>query len=136
MVQLLSKTLQQQEMRNIMYKSKDQTEDTPQSFSGGSTEALVQPSLQSAKTDSMPTSTQTTNPPLPHMLSDAPEGLTTPPTTEKARQHAMVLKVALSYLLKTGLVKRFKVLSPDGTTVMKIRYEFDMSQWTDGLEPK
>jgi hypothetical protein len=119
-----------------MYKSKDRTESTPQSSLDESTEALVQPSLQSASSDNTLTSTQTTNQPLPPILPGEKSALTTPPTTEKSRQHAMVLRVALSYFLKTGLVKKYQVLSPDGATVQKIRYEFDMSKWTRDLEPK
>jgi hypothetical protein len=69
---------------------------------------------------------------LPPVLGE----FTTPPTTEKTRQHAMVLRVALSYLMRAGLVKQYKVLSQDGATVLKLRFEFDMSQWTNGLEPK
>jgi hypothetical protein len=133
MAQLLSKNLQHQKTRNIMSKFKDQTGNTPQSSSGENTEVLERPSSPSARTDNTQTSTQTTSLPLPPMLSSE---LTTPPTTEKARQHALVLRVALSYFLKTGLVKRYKVLSPDGATVQKLRFEFDMSLWTHDLEPK
>jgi hypothetical protein len=119
-----------------MYKSKDLIGDTQQSSLDESTGASVQPSLQLASSDNTPTSTQTTNQPLPPMLPDEQKDTTTPPTTEKSRQHAMVLRVALSYFLKTGLAKKYKVLSPDGATVLKIRYEFDMSKWTKDLEPK
>jgi hypothetical protein len=67
-------------------------------------------------------------------LSTDKKGLTTLPTTEKTRQHAMLAKVALSQLEKAGLIKRFKVLSVDLTTVQRIRIEFDMSLWNDELE--
>jgi hypothetical protein len=48
----------------------------------------------------------------------------------------MVLRVALSYLMRAGLVKQYKVLSPDGATVLRLRFEFDMAQWTKDLHPK
>jgi hypothetical protein len=121
---------------NIMYKSKDLTGNTPQSSSGESTGGKAQPSLQSARTDSMPTSTQTMNPQSHPMLSPEPPDLTTLPTTEKARQHAMVAKVALLFLLKTGLVRRFTVLSEDRTTVKEIRVVFDPGLWTQDFDLK
>jgi hypothetical protein len=119
-----------------MSKFKDQTGSTPQSSSGESTEVLERPSSPSARTDNTQTSTQTTREPLTPMLPPVLGEFTTPPTTEKTRQHAMVLRVALSYLMRAGLVKQYKVLSQDGATVLKLRFEFDMSQWTNGLEPK
>ena len=48
----------------------------------------------------------------------------------------MILRAVLSYFLKHGLVRRYRVLSEDRATVLKIRYEFDMTQWTEDLEPK
>jgi hypothetical protein len=62
--------------------------------------------------------------------------LTTPQITEKIRQHAMLVKVALKVLLTAGLIRRYEVRSPDSTTVLKVRYEFDMSLWTEGLDLK
>jgi hypothetical protein len=134
--QLLSRTLQHQKTRNIMSKSREVTGNTPQSSSGESTEVLERPSLQSAKRDNTQNSTPTTSPLLPPMLSNDQSAFTTPPTTEKTRQHALVFKVALSYLLKVGLVKRYKVLSPDGATVQRLRFEIDMTAWTQDLELK
>lgn len=119
-----------------MSKFKDLTGNTPQSSYGESTEAQAQPSLQSVSLDNTQTSTQTMSPPSPPMLSDAPKELTTPATTEKTRQHAMVAKVALLYLLKTGLVKRFRVLSEDRTTVKEIQIVFDPKVWTEEFELK
>jgi hypothetical protein len=119
-----------------MSRFKDQTGNTPPSSSGENTEVLERPSSLSVSTDNTQTSTQTTNQPLQPMLPPVLEGLTTPPTTEKTRQHAMVLRVALSYLMRAGLVKQYKVLSPDGATVLKLRFEFDLAQWTKDLHPK
>jgi hypothetical protein len=119
-----------------MSKSKDLTGNTPQSFSGESTGARVQPSLQSARTDNTQTFTRTMNPQSQNMLSPEPPDLTTLPTTEKARQHAMVAKVALLFLLKTGLAKRFTVLSEDRTTVKEIRVVFDPNVWTQDFDLK
>lgn len=116
-----------------MSKFKDQTGNTPQSSSGENTEVLERPSSPSARTDNTQTFTKSTSQPLPPTM---PEGITTPDNSLTTVRHALVLKAALSYLLKIGMVKRFKVLSPDGVIVLKIRYEFDMSQWTEGLEPK
>lgn len=66
--------------------------------------------------------------------------LTTPPITEKSRQHAMLVKVALKVLKNAGLVKRYEVQVTDPTTglttVKEIRYGFDMSMWTESLELK
>jgi hypothetical protein len=45
-------------------------------------------------------------------------------------------KAALRQLESAGLIRRFKVLSPDGTTVTKIRIEFDISIWTTELDLK
>lgn len=82
--------------------------------------------------------------PSPNMLSSDKNGLTTPLTTpqitEKSRQHAMLVKVALKVLLSAGLIKRYEVQVKDPTTglttVREIRYGFDMSLWTEGLELK
>ena len=126
-----------------MSKSKDQTEDTLPLSSGESTEETAQPSLPSAKTAHTETFMQTTKPPSLNTAQNAQSdsttldnSLTTPAISEKTRQHAMLARVALAILLKSGLIKRFKVLSKDSTTVQKIRIEFDMSLWTEGLELK
>ena len=121
---------------NIMSKSKDQTEDTQPLSSEGKTEVKVQPSERSANSDNTQTSTQTSRKPLPDMLSDDHPGLTTVAITEKARQHAMLVRIALKVLLKAGLIKRYEVRSKDMTTVLRIRYEFDMFFWTEDLELK
>jgi len=119
-----------------MSKFKDQTENTPPLSSGEKTGASVQPSEQLAKKDATKTSTQTSKKQLPDMLSSESEGFTTVEITEKARLHATLVKIALKILLNAGLIKRYEVRSPDSTTVLRIRYEFDMSIWTTDLELK
>ena len=126
-----------------MSKSKDQTENIPPSSSGESTGETAQPSLPSASTDNTQTFMQTTKPPSLNTSQSGQNGsttpdnsLTTPRITEKSRQHAMLVRVGLKILLNAGLIKRYEVRSPDSTTVTRIRYEFDMSMWTEGLELK
>lgn len=126
-----------------MSNSKDQIGNTLPSSSAESTAAKVEPSEPSARTDntvnSMPTlKTQSTD----TSQNDKSASTTVLSTTdnsqvmEKIHLHATLLRVALRILLKAGLTKRYKVLSEDRTTVLKIRYEFDMSQWTEEMELK
>ena len=122
-----------------MSKFKDQIGNTPPLSLDGNTGASAQPFSPSVSSDNTLPSTQTMRTPLQPMLSSENEGLTTlttPPTTEKTRQHAMLVKVALMQLEKAGLIKRYKVLSRDGTTVQRIRIEFDMSDWSEDLDLK
>lgn len=106
-----------------MYKSKDQTEDTRQSSSAGSTEAQAQPSEPLAKRDNTKTSTPSTKKQLQHIRID-----------DKVLQHAVIAKAALSYLLKSGLAKKYKVLSEDEKTVKEIQIVFDPALWTESLD--
>lgn len=121
-------------------KSKDPTENIPPLSSAESIGGLAQPSAPLARTDNTPTSTQTSQKSLPPTFPVETPSVTTPRTTpaptEKTRQHADIARVVLSQLEKAGLIKRFKVLSADLTTVQKIRIEFDASIWTEGLELK
>lgn len=117
-------------------KFKALTANTPPLSSDVSTGAKAGRSKQSVSSDNTLTYMQTTKPPSLPMLSTDKKGSTTPLTTEKTRQHATLAKVALNQLEKAGLIKRFKVLSVDLTTVQKIRIEFDMSLWSDDLELK
>jgi len=117
-------------------KSKEVTGNTPPSSSAENTEVLAQPSKQSASSDNTPNSTPILKKPSENTLTTGEKGLTTPPTTEKTRQHAMLAKVILHQLSKAGLIKRFRVLSAESGTVQKIRIEFDMSLWTEDLELK
>lgn len=116
-----------------MSKYKDLTGNTQPSSLDENTGALERQSSQSASTDNTQISTENTNHTLPPMLSS---DLTTPPTTDKKLQQSLILRAVLSYFLRAGMVKRYRVLSLDGVTVLKIRYEFDMSVWTKELEPK
>ena len=54
--------------------------------------------------------------------------------SEKGIVAAMMLKAALARLEKDGLIKRYRVLSPDRTTVKKILIEFSCENWTQDLE--
>ena len=121
-------------------KFKDLTANTQPSFSGEGTEAKVQPSEPSARTESTPISTQTSPAPSMPTLPDAKPSVTTVPTTvvltERSRQHADLVKASLTQLEKAGLIRRFKVLSAVDNTPQKIRIEFDLSIWTEDLELK
>jgi hypothetical protein len=117
-------------------KSREVTEDTRQSSYGENTGVLAQPSELLARTDNTLTSTRIT----PKQSSDTKPadntGSTTPKITERSRQHADMAKAALSQLLKAGLLKRFKVLSPDGTTVKEIQIVLDPALWTEEFDLK
>jgi Tfp pilus assembly protein PilW len=129
-----------------MSKSKDQTENIPPLSSGESTGETAQPSSPSVSTDNTQTFMQTTKPPSLNTSQSGKNGLTTPdntsttPVTEKTRQHAMLVRVALKALKNAGLIKRYEVRSTDpttgATTVLEIRYGFDTSVWTESLELK
>lgn len=124
-------------------KSKDQTENIPPSSCEGRTADPVPPSAQLAGTDNTPISTPTMpKSSQPTKPEEKPAGTTvttvrtTPAITEKSRIHADMARAALIQLEKAGLIKRFKVLSVDLTTVQKIRIEFETTLWTEGLELK
>lgn len=106
----------------------------------GDTGVLAQPSLQSANSDNTPNSTQTTKMQSETTLTTELKGSdntpTTPKITEKLRQHAMLMRVALLQLEKTGLLKRYKVLSKDKATVKEIQVVFSPDLWTIGLRLK
>ena len=109
-------------------KFKALTDNTPPLSSAGSTEAKGQPSKQSANSDNTPPSTQTSRKPSSNMLS------TVKNVSEKSRQHAAILRVVLSRLESDGLIKRFRVLSADRTTVKEVRIVFDLGLWTQELD--
>lgn len=117
-------------------KSREVIEDTRQSSSGESIGVLAQPSRQSARMDNTQTFTQTTPTLSKTMLSADNSGLTTLKITEKSRQHAEIVKVALSQLLKAGLMKRYRVLSADGTTLKEIQIVLDPTLWTEDFDLK
>ena len=124
-------------------KSKDRTEDIQPSSCEEKTADAAQPFEPSARMDNTPISTPTM--PMssqPTRSEEKPAGTTvttvrtTPPITEKSRIHADMAKAALMQLEKAGLIKRFKVLSEDLTTVKAIRIEFGTTLWTESLELK
>ena len=122
-----------------MSKFKDPIGDTPQSSSGESTEGQGRLLSQSAKTDNTQTYMQTTKKPSLNTSKSDKTALTTPDnslTTDKIHLHAMMAKAALTILLNAGLIKRYEVRSEDLTKVLRIRYEFDMSLWTEDLRLK
>ena len=135
-----------------MSRYKAQTGNTPQSSLGEGTGARARPSKRLAAATRKATSTRymqtTKKPSLNTSRSDNTERTTpdntptTPVITEKTRQHAMFMRIALKALLKEGLIKRYEVRSkvePGSTTppkVQRIRYEFDLSLWTEELELK
>lgn len=112
-----------------MSKYKAVTGNTLQSSSEGNTGEPERPSLPLANSDNTLAYTQTTSKQSPSMLS----GVT---TGEKTRQHALIAKTALQQLQKAGLIKRYRVLSIDRTTVKRVRIEFDMDVWTESLDLK
>lgn len=116
-----------------MSKSKDQIEPTPQSSSEGKTEGqapLVEPSPK----------------PVPIEISTQPMSPQSPDTSRESKGapsetdylHAEMMQVSLQNLMKAGLIKRYEVRSKDEegkpTTLLKIRLEFDLQQWTEKLE--
>lgn len=108
-------------------KSKVVTENTQQLSSEGSIGAKVLPSRPLVSSDNTPVSTEILSKPFDNMLS------TEKNVSEKSRQHAALLKVLLSRLEKAGLIRRFKVLSKDGTC-KEIQIVFDNSIWTQDLD--
>lgn len=126
-----------------MSKYKAQTGKTPLSSSEGNTEEKGQLLSPSAKTDNTRIYMQNTRRPSLNTSKSGKNALTTPdntPTTEKMYLHAKMAKTTLSILLSAGLIKRYEVQLTDSitglTTVTKIRYEFDLSLWTEDLELK
>ncbi len=123
-------------------KFKDQTESTQPSSSGESTAALVPPSEPSVRTDNTPVSTQPIRKSSTDISSVEAKSATTPTTVlskdlpENTKVNADMAKAALRQLETAGLIRRFRVLSPDGTTVTKVRIEFEMSIWTTELDLK
>ena len=109
-------------------KFKALTDNTPPLSSGASTGAKAQPSKQSANSDNTPPSTPILRTQSSNMLS------TVKNVSEKSRQHAAILRVVLSRLESDGLIRRFRVLSADRTTVKEVRIVFDLGLWTQELD--
>lgn len=126
-----------------MSNSKDLTENTLPLSSAGNTAAKAQPSEQLVSSentqDSISILKKQSETTLTTGKDEAAAVLQQSDNTqisERIHLHATLLKVALKILLKAGLTKRYRVLSEDRTTVLKIRYEFDLSQWTEEMELK
>lgn len=77
----------------------------------------------------MPVSTPTTN-----QSSKLTKSAAT--VDDKAREHAEIARIALQQLEVKGLVRRYRVLSEDRTTVKKVILIFDGTYWTPDLELK
>lgn len=114
-------------------KFKAVTESTPQSSLEGNTGARVRPSLQSAGMTTVDEST------LPTKITPTTSKNTS--TTggkgslkERTLLSAMMFKAAAGRLRKDGLVKLYRVLSPDKTTVTQIVISLPAELWTESLD--
>ena len=124
----MRKSRQHKKQRQIMTSSsKDQTGNTPQSSSEESTEARGQPSKPLANTDNTQPSTRTTKQPS-KLIKRAAKA------DDKVRQHAEIARIALKQLEISGLIRRYRILSEDRTTVKKVILVFDNTYWTTDLE--
>ena len=115
-------------MKSMTPSSKAQTGNIQPSSSGENTEALVQPSKQSASSDNTQTYTLTTKPPS--------KSTKIAKISERSRDHALIMKASLYQLRKAGLVKLYAVLSEDKTQIEEIQVVFDPAIWTTKLELK
>lgn len=107
--------------------SKAVTDNTPPLSSAGNTGASELPSARLANSDN----TRTSTPNTPKSYEPTKNGGT---TGEKLRQHAEIAKVALKWLERHGLIKRYVVLSKDRKTVKEIRLVLSPSIWTESLD--
>jgi hypothetical protein len=108
---------------------KDQTGNTPQSSSEESTEAKAQPSKPSVSSDT----TQTSMPIMKQPLKPTKRAAK---IDDKLREHAEIARIALNQLEVNGLIRRYRVLSEDRTTVTKVILVFDNTYWTAELALK
>jgi hypothetical protein len=113
-------------------KFKARTENTPRLSSVESTEAKAE--------QSSPLAATTTEEKLTQPTTITPETLGSTLTTGKKEQpnertvlSATMFRAALLRLKKDGLVKLYRVLSPDGTTVEKIIVELPAENWTESI---
>jgi hypothetical protein len=104
---------------------KEATGNTPPLSSDESTEVKVQQSKRLAKTENTPLNTKST------AESSKPIKL-----DEQAMRAADMMKIALTMLQKRGLIRQFKLLSEDRTTVREILIRFDNSVWNEDLTLK
>lgn len=122
-------------------KSKDQTGNIQPSSSEESTAVQAQLSLPLVSSDNTPTSTAIMSKPSQGTLNGANTAdnsqttvQTTVQITEKTRLNAVMAKTSLRLLEAAGLIKRLRVLSPDGQHPIKMRIEFDLTLWSEDLE--
>ena len=109
------------------------TGNTPLLSSAEGTEAKAQPSSPLA---SMTTVDEAT-PPMKITRTTSKSTLTTGAKgypSEKAVLSALMFKAAVGRLKKDGLVKSYRVLSPDKTTVTQIVISLPAEMWTESLD--
>jgi len=104
---------------------KAQTEPIQPLLSGENTEAPELPSGPSVGTDNTAKNTAT----MPKQSRRTLPAATTE-LDNKTVLSALMLKAALSRLLKNGLIKQYQVLSADRTTVKEIQIVLDPAIWT------
>jgi hypothetical protein len=107
-------------------KFKGLTVSIPPSSSEGNTADLALPSEPSATADNMLQPTQT-------MPKSSQPTKSADNTGERIRQQADLLRVTVRLLERRGLLKRYKVLSKDGTTVKEIRLVLSPAVWDESL---
>jgi len=112
---------------------KAQTGNTPPLSSEGNTEAKAQPSTPLAN---MTTAGEVT-PPMKITRTTSKNTLTTGAkglVSERAMLSATMFKAAVGRLRKDGLVKLYRVLSQDKTTVTQIVISLPAELWTESLD--
>jgi len=112
-------------------KSKVVTDNTPPLSSDVSTGAKVQPSEPLAAMTTVAGGTPSTKITKGQSVYTLTTGKS---VSERGLLAAQILKGVLSMLEKDGLVRRYRLLSSDKTTVTGIRIQFDNSQWTPELD--
>lgn len=108
-------------------KFKVLTDNTPPLSSDVNTEVEAQLSKPSVSTDNTPPSTPTSQMQSKSTLTTGKN------VSERSRQHIAILMVVLSRLEEKGLIRRFKVLSPDGKW-KETQIVFDNTIWKENLE--
>src|SRR3990167_3770523 len=110
---------------------KAQTENTRQWLSDENTGVSELPSGPSVGTDNTAKNTAT----MPKQSRRTLPAATTE-LDNKTVLSALMLKAALSRLLKNGLIKKYQVLSGKGKTVKEIQPVFDPAIWTRDCDGK
>ena len=89
----------------------------------------MQPSKPSANSENTPAST-------PIMNQQSRPTKRAAKADDKVREHADIARIALRQLEMNGLIRRYRVLSEDRTTVKKVILVFDNTFWTADLDLK